>query len=92
MSAFVGGQPGDYFVVLSQEQYDMIAELDGIYGTNTLNNNGNPFQEFDGNYYAKRDEIFGDEADVWIEWGIIGSTADLAVEFITLSVQANIFS
>ena len=89
MSAIVDGRPGDYFVVLSQEQYDIIAEIDSL---DTSIDTLAEFTKYGDNYYAKKDAIIGDESNVWISWGIIGSDADLDVEFITLSIQANIFS
>lgn len=94
MSAIVDGKAGDWFVTLTDEQYQVIREMDESFGTNTLNNNGNPFKynNLDHCWYAKRDEILGDETVLWIEWNVISSESDLGVEFLTLSIQANVFS
>lgn len=87
MSEVWQGEVGNWYVMLSPEEYD---EIDNGYGL------GSSLEDFqlgsDGNWYALATSVVPPDPDglAWINNGIIGSADDFNMVWMTTSVQANI--
>ncbi len=81
MSETWQGQAGNWYVVLTQDDYNLI---EGLY-PNTL---GDFTLGSDGNWYALKRDIFGQESTVWTL--VYPTESDFNLVFMTLSTQANI--
>lgn len=87
MSETWQGQAGNWYVYLTNDEYNFIIEVMGDNAT---------LQDFtqgtDGKWYALRDSVLPPDPDgvAWMDIGIIGSESDFNMVFITLSTQASI--
>ena len=87
MSETWQGKAGNWYVSLTNDEYQFISEVMGNYDT---------LQDFtqgtDGKWYALRDSVLPPDPDgmAWLDMGIIASQNDFNMVFITLSTQASI--
>lgn len=88
MSEIWQGQAGNWYVYLSDDEYNFIKEVLGQ-DTTTLDNF---IKGTDGNWYALSVDVLPPDPDgvAWIDIGIYGSESDFNMVFITLSTQASI--